>query len=71
MLPIFTDGQLQRLRMPVLFVGGENDVMLDMAGAAARLETLLPQAEIHLLKDTGHMILNTPEYILPFLGKWR
>ena len=68
-LPVFTDAQLQRLQMPVLFVAGENDVMLDMAGAAARLRSNVPHAEVHLLKDAGHIILNAAEYILPFLRK--
>ncbi len=68
-LPVFTGAQLDRLIMPVLFVGGEKDVMLDAAAAARRLEARLPHAEIHLLKNAGHMILNAPEYFLPFLKK--
>jgi pimeloyl-ACP methyl ester carboxylesterase len=66
-LPIFTDVQLQRLSMPLLFLGGENDAILNMPEAARRLEACLPHAEIRLLKNTGHVILNGPEYILPFL----
>ena len=69
LLPIFTDAELQRLVMPVLLVAGENDTMLDMTGAAAQLWRCLEHAEIHLLKDAGHMILNAAEYILPFLRK--
>jgi pimeloyl-ACP methyl ester carboxylesterase len=68
-LPVFSDGQLKKLIMPVLFVGGENDAMLDAPAAARRLEKLLPNAEIRLLPNAGHMILNAPEYILPFLSK--
>jgi pimeloyl-ACP methyl ester carboxylesterase len=68
-LPVFTDEELSRLTMPILFVGGENDVMLDAPGAARRLEALLPHADVRLLPNAGHMILNAPDYILPFLQK--
>ncbi len=68
-LPVFTDAQLERLMMPVLFVGGKLDNMLDAAGAANRIRTLLPHAQVHLLENAGHMILNAPKYILPFLMK--
>jgi pimeloyl-ACP methyl ester carboxylesterase len=68
-LPVYSDAQLKQLAMPVLFIGGEQDIMLDAPGAARRLEKILPHAEVHLLKDTGHMIFNAPEFILPFLKK--
>lgn len=70
-LPVFSDDELRRLTMPVLFVGGAQDVMLDAPGAAARVKALLPHAAVHLLENAGHMILNTPEFILPFLLKGR
>jgi pimeloyl-ACP methyl ester carboxylesterase len=68
-LPVFSDELLKQLTMPVLFIGGENDAILDMAGAARRLAACLPQADIRLLKAAGHAILNSAEYILPFLQK--
>jgi len=68
-LPLFTDGELRKLTMPVLMVAGDRDVMLDAPGAAARLKALLPNAEIHLLEGIGHMVVNALEYVLPFLGK--
>lgn len=68
-LPLFSDGELQRLTMPVLMVAGERDVMLDAPGAAARLKALLPCAEIHLLEGIGHMVVSALEYAHPFLTK--
>ena len=68
-LPVFTDDALKRLTMPVLFVGGALDNMLDAPAAASRIRTLLTNAEVHLLDNAGHMILNAPEFILPFLSK--
>lgn len=66
-LPIFTDEKIERLTMPLLFVAGEADVMLDTAAAAQRLGQLVPGAEIHLLPGIGHMITNALGYVLPFL----
>lgn len=68
-LPVFTDEQLQRLTMPVLFIGGEKDVIVNTKGAAQRLSRRLPNAEVRLLDNVGHMVMNTPEFIIPFLMK--
>jgi len=70
-LPVFSDEQLRSLTMPVLFVAGENDVMTDTKAAADRLKAILPQAETHLLKNTGHIVLNSLDYLLPFLADGR
>ncbi len=68
-LPVLTDGQLQQLNMPVLFIDGEDDVIIDAGQSAQRLSQLLPSAEIHLLKKCGHVVTNSIEYIIPFLAK--
>jgi pimeloyl-ACP methyl ester carboxylesterase len=67
MLPVFSDEQLKKLAMPVLFVAGKNDVMVDTASASQRLASLLPHTNIHLLDNAGHMVPNALEYIVPFL----
>jgi pimeloyl-ACP methyl ester carboxylesterase len=36
-LPVFADNQLQRLNMPVLFIDGENDVIIDAGQSAHRI----------------------------------
>jgi pimeloyl-ACP methyl ester carboxylesterase len=66
-LPVFTDDQLNTLTMPVLFVAGENDVMTDVKASALRLKTNLPQAQIRILSNTGHIVLNALNELLPFL----
>lgn len=66
-LPVFTDDQLKGLSMPVLFIDGEKDVIIDAVSSAQRLSNLVPSAEIHLLADSGHVITNSIEYIMPFL----
>jgi pimeloyl-ACP methyl ester carboxylesterase len=67
-LPVFADKQLQQLNMPVLFIDGENDVIIDAVQSAQRLSRLVPSAEIHLLTNCGHVVINSIEYIGPFLG---
>ncbi len=66
-LPVYADNQLQKLTMPVLFIDGENDVIIDAQQSAQRLSHLVPSAEIHLLGNCGHLITNSIEYIIPFL----
>lgn len=70
-LPVFSDDQLRILTMPALYVAGENDVMTDTKAAVNRIEAILPQAETHLLKNTGHIVLNSLDYLLPFLADGR
>ena len=68
-LPIFSDEQLKNLNMPVLFIGGEDDMIIDALESAKRLSTLVPDAEIHLLKNTGHVLTNAIDFFLPFIIK--
>jgi pimeloyl-ACP methyl ester carboxylesterase len=68
-LPLYTDEELLQLNMPVLFLDGENDIIIDSQKSAQRLSQLIPSAEVHLLANTGHVVTNSTEYILPFLRK--
>lgn len=68
-LPVYGDEQLKRLNMPVLFIDGENDVIIDADSSAQRLSNLVPSAEIHLLTNCGHVLTNSIKYIIPFLVK--
>lgn len=68
-LPIYADEQLYRLNMPVLFVDGEDDVIIDASSSAQRLSKTVPSAEIHILANCGHVLANSIEYILPFFAK--
>jgi pimeloyl-ACP methyl ester carboxylesterase len=66
---IFTDEELKRLDMPVLLLGGTEDVICATEKVAARMGNLLPKLETVLLPDTGHALINTHERVLPFLMK--
>jgi len=66
-LPVYEDERLKRLDMPVLFIDGENDIIIDADESARRLERLVPSVEVHLLEKCGHVVLDSIEYIVPFL----
>lgn len=66
-VPVYGDEQLQRLNMPILFIDGENDVIIDVVKSAQRLSRLVPWAQINLLKNCGHVLTNCIEIIIPFL----
>ncbi len=68
-LPVYDDEQLQRLTMPVLFIGGVDDAIIDAVGSAQRLSRLIPSAEIHVLANCGHVVTSSAGYIIPFLTK--
>jgi pimeloyl-ACP methyl ester carboxylesterase len=68
-VPVFSDGELLRLRMPIQFFAGSKDMLLRSKASVQRLAKLLPHAEIHLLKDCGHVILGQSDEILRFLVK--
>lgn len=68
-LPVYTDEQLKQLNMPVLFIDGEDDVIIDAGQSAQRLSSLVPQSEIHLIKNCGHVVMNSAEIIKPSLNK--
>ena len=68
-LPIYTDDELKRLKMPLIYAVGENDTIIDVEASADRLTKLLPSAQIHILKNCGHAIMNAAEILLPFLNK--
>lgn len=66
-LPLYSDEQLRRLTMPILFIAGKNDITADMQKSAQRLVSLAPQAKIYLLENCGHVVLNSMKMIAPFL----
>jgi pimeloyl-ACP methyl ester carboxylesterase len=68
-MPVFSDGALQRLTMPVLAILGGNDVLLDSAETKRRLERSVPRAEIRYFPEAGHFIPRQTAPILDFLSR--
>jgi pimeloyl-ACP methyl ester carboxylesterase len=65
--PLFTDEELQRLTMPVLFLAGENDRMLNTGKSAVRLQKLALDLTIKTFEEDGHVTINKALQVLPFL----
>lgn len=66
-LRLLSDEQIGRLAMPVLFLGGSRDILVDTAASAARLRRLLPHAKTVLVPEAGHALTDTAPQILEFL----
>lgn len=64
---IFSDAELKRLDMPVLLLGGTEDVIRPMPAVVARMEKLVPKLEATLIPNMGHVLINTSARVLPFL----
>ncbi len=67
-LPVFTDGALKRLTMPVMAILGAKDVLLDSEETKLRLAHNVANAEIRYLPEAGHVILGQAAPILEFLN---
>ena len=68
------EGLLSDIRQPVLILWGEYDRIIDKS-AIDVMRPLLPQAEVVIMKDTGHVpMLEKPEksaqHYLGFIGKY-
>jgi pimeloyl-ACP methyl ester carboxylesterase len=68
-LPLFTDEELRRLTMPVFYLAGEQDVLLQSTKTAARLQKLVPDVTVHLFKEGGHAMINMAALVVSFLKK--
>ncbi len=67
-LPVFSDGELSRLTMPILVIFGENDMLLNAKKSIGRIELTAPNVTSVLLPNVGHAVLGQVERIRDFLG---
>lgn len=66
-IPVYPDKALERLDMPVLFIGGEKDQLINITKSAERLKRLVPHAQIQLKKELPHALINMGHDIAVFL----
>lgn len=66
-IPIFKDYELKKIEAPLQFFGGDHDALIDSVKTANRIKDLVPNADVHILKDTGHVIINQFQNIKNFL----
>ncbi len=66
-VPLFSDEELRRIFMPVLLIAGEKDILLPSELTADRLLRCVPQAEVDLRVESGHILVGFSNRILSFL----
>lgn len=64
---MFSDEELDQLKMPVLLIGGTRDVVQPADKIAARMEQHVPQLSTVLIPEMGHALVNMSERVIPFL----
>jgi pimeloyl-ACP methyl ester carboxylesterase len=65
--PLFSDAELQSLSMPVLYLAGEEDALLNTPKTAARLQQLVSNITLKVIPGKGHALTNTASQVLPCL----
>lgn len=68
-LPHLTNAQMGMLTMPVLYIAGENDATADVKKAVVRMQALMPHVEVRVIQDNGHVVLDTMQWVMPFLDQ--
>lgn len=64
---LFTDDELKRLTMPVLLIGGSDDVIRSNESIVRRLENLVPHLQHNIISGMGHVLVAMTGEVLPFL----
>jgi pimeloyl-ACP methyl ester carboxylesterase len=64
---LFSDEELKRLDMPVLLLGGTEDVIFPLEEVEARLRKFVPKLEATLIPGMGHALVNMNGRVIPFL----
>ena len=67
-IPLFSDIELKRLIMPVILFVGKKDIMFHSGMTAKRLGSIVPHANINLLPEAGHVLINLTSEIKEFLA---
>jgi len=67
--PVRTELELKTLSMPVQVIVGAKDAMLHAAQTRERVARLLPNAEMIVIDDAGHMLPPQTARVATFLGR--
>lgn len=66
-IPMFSDGALRSLAIPLMAVIGGKDAMIDSYETQRRLTANVPHATVRLLPESGHVLPDQTETVLQFL----
>jgi pimeloyl-ACP methyl ester carboxylesterase len=64
---LFSDDELKRLDMPVLLLGGTEDVIRPMEQVVERMRKFVPKLEAAIIPEMGHVLIGQTGSIIPFL----
>ncbi len=68
-VPVIEDPEMKRINMPLLYLAGEDDRLTNVPKCVKRLNKLLPDAKVHIIKNNGHVIFDVLDVVVPFLKK--
>lgn len=66
-LPVFSDEKPRKITSPIQFFGGDSDELIDSLKTVKRIKEIFPNFEIHVSKDTGHVIIDQFPAIREFI----
>ena len=66
---IYSDEELNRLDMPVYFIGGLQDALIDCRKTADRLRRTVKNVTVELLPDFGHVLVGMAPRVVSFCKK--
>lgn len=67
-IPLFSDGELNKLKVPIALFLGENDIMLKSLETKKRAEELFVDIKVSYIKNAGHNITNISKDIINFIN---
>ena len=65
--PVLSDSEFQSITAHVCMIAGEKDAFFNTAKAAARLKRVLPEAEIQIISQGQHGLIELGDRIMEFL----
>lgn len=66
-IPLFDDAQLGRISAALQYFGGDHDALIDSEKTGERLKRIVPDCQVNILKETGHVIVGQFSAIKEFL----
>jgi pimeloyl-ACP methyl ester carboxylesterase len=68
LLPVFSDHMLSMLKMPVLAIIGERDIVFRAKTMRRRIEACVPRAKLVCLARASHGLTDQTQTVLEFLS---
>ncbi|MEN8907428.1 MAG: alpha/beta hydrolase [Clostridiales bacterium] len=65
--PVFSDEQLNKLRMKTFIIFGKMDIFFDSEETIKRAKSTIPNLKYEILEDKGHGLINKSTQIVDFL----